>query len=54
MPGKFARVSREVFIEVQRQKNMRDYINKQKPGFRLAKRRRQIGSSPAAIPDQAV
>jgi hypothetical protein len=53
-PGKFARVSREVFIEAQRQKDLRDYFNKHKPGFRLAKRRVQIGPSPAANPDRVV
>lgn len=54
MPGKFARVNKEVFLEAQRQKDMRDYFNKQKPGFRVAKRRLQIGPSPGAIPDQVV
>ena len=49
-----ARVSKEVFLEAQRQKDLRDYFNAHKPGFRLAKRRLQNGPSPAAIPDHVV
>ena len=51
MAGKYARVSREVFIEAQRQKDIREYLKKQKPGLRLAKRRLQISPSPATNPD---
>ena len=54
MAGKFARESKEVFLEAQRQKDLRNYFNAHKPGFRLAKRRLQIGPSPLAIPDQVV
>jgi hypothetical protein len=38
--GKFARVSKEVFLEVQRQKDIK--LKAQKPGFRLARKRLQI------------
>jgi hypothetical protein len=51
MAGKFARVDREDFIEAQRQKDIREYLKKQKPGLRLVKRRLQIGPSPATNPD---
>jgi hypothetical protein len=56
MAGKFARVSKEVFIEAQRQKDLRDYFNAHKPGFRLAKRRLYIegATTPNQIPDQVV
>jgi hypothetical protein len=56
MAGKFARVTKEVFLEAQRQKDMRDYFNAHKPGFRLAKRRLFItgATNPDQIPDRVV
>jgi hypothetical protein len=53
---KFARVTKEVFLEAQRQKDMRDYFNAHKPGFRLAKRRIFItgATNPDQIPDRVV
>ncbi len=42
---KFARVTKEVFLEAQRQKDMRDYIKAHNPGFKPAKRRLQIGGA---------
>ena len=56
MAGKFARVSKEVFLEAQRQKDIRDDFNAHKPGFRLANTRLYIAGAivPDQIPDQVV
>jgi hypothetical protein len=47
--GKYAPICKEVFLEAQKQKDMRNYFNAHKSGFRLPKRRLQIGPAPATI-----
>ncbi len=53
--GKFVLVSKEAFLEAQKQKDARDFLKARKNGFILvAMRRLQIGGADAKEPERAV